>query len=93
MFLTLGSLITCGECGIRFAFDSELHDRRRNDGRTFYCPNGHPRAYIETENDRLRKQLESANRSSQSTRDALERERRSHSATKGQLTKARSALR
>jgi len=50
--------ISCGECGIWFAFPESIVERRRRDGRTFYCPNGHPRAWFETEAQKLRKRLE-----------------------------------
>jgi hypothetical protein len=30
--------------------------QRQEDGQTFYCPNGDPRAYVEPEIDRLRKE-------------------------------------
>jgi hypothetical protein len=49
--------ITCGECGITFYVPSRWRMSRRNEGGTFHCPNGHPRVYRETENERLRKQL------------------------------------
>ncbi|QAZ38462.1 hypothetical protein C1M51_02945 [Methylibium sp. Pch-M] len=53
--------IICGKCGVLFAMSDAYITARRNDGKTFYCPNGDPRAYHETENDRLRKQLERKN--------------------------------
>lgn len=38
-----------------------LHQFRRRDNKTFYCPNGHPQSYTETEADKLRKQIEGLN--------------------------------
>lgn len=49
----------CGECGIPFAMTREFHDRRVNDRETWYCPNGHPRAFTgESEADKLRAEVE-----------------------------------
>lgn len=39
-----------------FGLTRFMYDARKKDGKTFYCPNGHPRAYRETENDRLRRE-------------------------------------
>ena len=79
-----------------FAVDRAWLARRQNDGRTFYCPNGHARAYRETEADRLRKEKERLERwlanSDETIRSAyasLDLEKRKHAATRGQLTKTR----
>lgn len=45
----------CYSCGVLFA--SNILPRRREDGGTFYCPNGHGQSYTESEADKLRKQL------------------------------------
>jgi len=39
----------CGECGVIFAVPASFNQRRRSDGQTFYCPNGHRRVYQETD--------------------------------------------
>jgi hypothetical protein len=33
------------ECGIEFAIPNGFDDRRRNDGKSFHCPNGHSMSY------------------------------------------------
>lgn len=86
--------VTCGKCGVAFAFEADYYHQRRKDHNTWYCPNGHPRVYgAENAAEReAREQRERAERLAvQLTRrgDDLARERRSHSATKGQLTKTR----
>ncbi len=54
---------TCIKCGIAFAMPIEFDAKRREDRKTFYCPNGHPQAYCgETEAHRLAKQLEASQR-------------------------------
>lgn len=52
----------CCECGTPFAWPSYLRDARLRDGRSFYCPNGHPQSWAEDEADRLRKQLNESTR-------------------------------
>lgn len=48
----------CANCGVIFGIDATYDDRRRKDGQTFYCPNGHHMSYSETEVDRLRRETE-----------------------------------
>ena len=90
LFITVsGKLITeeCPYCGIVFAMPSEFNANARNNKTRFYCPNGHCASYSESEADQLRKQLESQRSALAVTQDLLNGERRSHAATKGQLTK------
>lgn len=49
--------ITCGECGTAFCVDDRLNKELRETGRTFYCPNGHPRVYRPSETDKLRERV------------------------------------
>jgi hypothetical protein len=91
---------TCGQCGILFAiphtFDQENH--LYGDKRTWYCPNGHPRVYRETEVQRLRREMEAkladAQREIEDQKQWKDRERenrlraeRQHVAAKGRITK------
>lgn len=89
----------CIDCSVRFAVTDFFDDRRRADKKNFYCPNGHSQAYLESESDRLRKQLAKAegNRKAaeervQRERDRVEAEKRQHAATKGQLTKTKKRI-
>jgi len=102
--LTTDRLVTlesheCGDCGITFAAPKTWWDTRRTKGGTFYCPNGHPRVFRETDVDRLQKQLDTAQRDKKywesrftSTRAVLEAEKRSKAAYKGQLTKTKKRI-
>ena len=45
----------CPTCGVLFWLSATYEGRRRSDGLTFYCPNGHSLSYGETETDRLLK--------------------------------------
>lgn len=54
------SYTTCITCGIPFG--SPIISRRRDDGKEFYCPNGHTQYFTETEAQRLSNKLAEANR-------------------------------
>ena len=86
----------CPECGVRFGVTEHYDKKRRSDGRSFYCPNGHSMSFAETEADRLRKKLAAAEGNLKHARERgdryleqAEREKRRHAATKGQLTKTK----
>lgn len=68
---------SCCNCGINFAAPDWFLKSRRQDGKGFYCPNGHGLSWHETEADRLRKQLNEqvreATRQSERARQAEER--------------------
>lgn len=51
-------VLDCPNCGVVFAVDDTYDDRRRNDARDFYCPNGHTMSYRESEATKARKELE-----------------------------------
>jgi uncharacterized C2H2 Zn-finger protein len=36
---------TCAECGVLYGVTEQFDERRREDGETFYCPNGHEQVY------------------------------------------------
>jgi hypothetical protein len=50
--------LTCSECGVFFFLSDHVINTRRDDGKSFYCTNGHQQCYIESETKRLRRQLE-----------------------------------
>ena len=80
--------ITCYKCGIVFgvapSYKSNLIDS--HDG--FYCPNGHYQSYqSESEADKLRRQLESRERSLTVARNMSSFHERSASAQKGAKTR------
>lgn len=88
--------LECGNCGTLFAVPEGFLDERRKTGATFYCPNGHGRVFRETNEDRLRKQLEHANRTAEiykasatAARDQREAAERSNVALRGHITRHR----
>lgn len=85
-----GSLVveTCW-CGIRHAIPSELARQAKHNGKAVYCPLGHRWVVRETDADRLARELAEERRRAQANRDLLHAEERSHSATRGHLTRQR----
>lgn len=86
----------CADCGITFGMPDHYMKKRREDGATFYCPNGHALHYKATKVDELKKQLEQANRTAEQYRNWCKAEQNDHqhtrnrlSATKGVLTKTK----
>lgn len=92
------TVVQCTEegCGVHYGLDDEFIAARRRDRKTFYCPNGHTRWYPgKTAAQEAEEQRQRAERlQKQLTRrgEDLQRERRSHSATKGQLTKTKKRI-
>lgn len=52
----------CWSCGVRFWITKRLDDCRRQDKRTFYCPNGHGANFGKSEADKVREQLDAMRR-------------------------------
>lgn len=90
----------CASCGVIFAMTTEFEKRRRNDHKTWYCPNGHHLVFSEeNEEERLARELKVAQDSVAYWRRVhsddvkeLGSEKRSHAATKGQLTKVKKRI-
>lgn len=50
---------TCCVCGIVFAFETEIFNRRKEDHQWFCCPSGHRQHFVgETETEKLRREVE-----------------------------------
>lgn len=85
----------CCECGVVFAMSEEFKREcmRRTEGKSFFCPAGHAQYYAGKSDAQKLKEAEERLASekawSQRITQDLHAERKSHSATKGQLTKTR----
>jgi hypothetical protein len=80
---------TCGVCGVLFAAPQRLLDSCREDGDSFFCPNGHSLVFNDYENKRLKRQLErerDRNAALAAQRDQAEAEARTQ---KGRATRFR----
>lgn len=69
---------TCGQCGIIFGMTEKYIADRKNDHETWYCPNGHARAFTgQSEAERLRDELaREKHRTEQATARAEDEARR-----------------
>lgn len=88
--------ILCGRCSIAYWVPDFWVDDKRRTGATFYCPNGHPAAWEETEADKLRRERDLLKQRVAQRDDEVRRQRdlrehaeRQTSAFKGQVTKLR----
>lgn len=87
----------CAQCGVSYALTAAFEARRRNDHKTFYCPNGHDQYYPQKNEaekereraERLQRQVEAREADIRFEQRRLANERRAHAATKGQLTKTK----
>lgn len=48
----------CCVCSVEFGMTKKLKDERLNDGRNFYCPNGHQQHYTESMTAKLKRARE-----------------------------------
>ena len=78
---------TCCACGCIFGVEQSTLEGLKKNGKAFYCPNGHGQSFTDTEVDKLNKRIEWEREAKKNALEQLESERRSHIATKGQLTK------
>lgn len=88
--------IQCGECGITFAVPETWRRDKKESGDGWFCPNGHPRVYRESDVAVLKKQLEAERAHSTHLRDQRDAEARGRksaerqaAAQKGQATRLR----
>jgi predicted nucleic acid-binding Zn-ribbon protein len=65
-------VMLCSACHIAYAVPVAFEAENRRTGKTFYCPNGHSQAYTESENTRLKRELEAIGRALQQARNREE---------------------
>ncbi len=90
---------TCCNCGVIFAMPADLQKNLIETGRLFYCPNGHPQHYTESEVSKLEKRLKqekafraAAEKDLQSEREWSKRQARSRSALRGVVTRLKNKI-
>lgn len=93
------TILHCGVCQIPHGIPTEMYNDRLANGGEWYCPNGHNLHFIETESDKLKKELASARRQAESARGGQRWERdqrlaaeRSARAYKGHVTRLRNRI-
>lgn len=83
---------TCGVCGVLFAPPEVLLDDCRENGSSFFCPNGHSLVFNDYENKRLKRDLEREREKSARLVAARDQAEASARAQKAQATRARNEL-
>lgn len=81
------TILECGVCAIDFAMPETLHEKRLQDGKDFYCPHGHMIHYSETENQRLKRQLDWARDDAAGARARADQAEATTRAVKGHNTR------
>jgi len=90
----------CYKCHIRFGLPADMQARRIQDHETFWCPSGHPQAYVgktplqkaRDEAAELKTDLKYARLARDAARDQAEAAHRSAAAHKGHATRLRNLI-
>lgn len=85
-------VFTCARCGIPYGLPTAYIDRRQEDGRAYYCPNGHRLSYHRTEADKLRAQLKLSEEARARNAAARDQARASAAAYKGHATRVKKRI-
>lgn len=78
-------LETCFKCGIVFGMNDTRYQHARNHGSEFFCTNGHPQVYRETEVKKLTRQLAEKDQQLAREKSRAEEERKRADATERSL--------
>jgi hypothetical protein len=88
--------LECGVCGIPFAMTTARYKKSLDDGKGFYCPEGHNLHFVETTKQKMEKEIanekrrrEWAEANLEATRKQRDRQERRARAFKGVLTKTK----
>lgn len=84
--------MSCGECGIEFFVPNWFYSERKATGKGWYCPNGHPRIFRETDAQKLRRELEGERKRREWAEHNRDAAQRSRSAILGQMAKLRKRI-
>ena len=85
--------INCGVCGGTYAINERYREEKEEDGASWSCPYCRTWwGYGEGKNARLKRELENARNNASYYKGRLQDEERSHSATKGHLTRVKTRV-
>lgn len=82
--VTLTTTVCC-TCGVTYAMPERLREQRKEHGGNFYCPNGHPQIFSESDVTRLTRERDAARRDAAQQREAYFAEQRRHEATQREM--------
>ena len=87
------SIHECGSCGVTWAITKGYEDARREDHKTFYCPNGCSRHYPqENKEEKLKRLLNSERKCCVAAREEANTLERSYRAYKGHVTRLKARV-
>lgn len=79
----------CGECGIEFTVPEHFYKERREEGKGWFCPNGHERVFRETDVAKLTRERDLLAQRIAQRDDEIAETRRQLTAQKGVTTRLR----
>ena len=82
-------IVDCADCGKPFGLTADFIQRRRDDGKTFYCPSGCWNYYSDSNIDRLKRRVKTLEREEEELRERVRMQKKETAAAKGQATKAK----
>ncbi len=82
----------CCVCGVPIVVPNIINTKRRENGASFWCVNGHPQSFTESEVANLRQQLEREKKAHSWTKQGLEKERNSNAGLRGEITKVKNRV-
>jgi len=82
-------VINCARCGVQFGVVEEWLDRRREDGKRFYCPKGCLNVYHDTTIDRLQRRVRTLEREESELRDGLRASKRDTTTARAATTRVK----
>jgi hypothetical protein len=88
-------LETCCNCGITFGMTQGFKNMRNEDGKSFFCPNGHSQYYTKSIATKLKEAnsaLKNAKEDAKWWQEEAEAKAKALSSTKGQLTKVKNRI-
>lgn len=84
--------VRCWRCDVIYGMSETMHERRKADGESFFCPNGHSAAYKETEADKLRRERDRLTQRMAEKDDEIRRQRDLREGTERQLSATRGVV-
>lgn len=82
----------CCSCGTAFVLTNAKYRRCKDEKESFYCPNGHSQSFVQSEIQKLQKQIDQEKRNVAYERDRAERHLKSSTALKGEITKLKNRI-
>ena len=85
------TMVTCYKCGVPFSMPGHLSEQKRQQGESFWCPNGHKQWWGESEVDKLKRKLKNEKQSREYWVKRVHSEQEEHQTTKNSLRSHKAA--